>query len=319
MLLGCLQVIFSTIPLALTGSFYLKRDESEVWARAGNLMFSLTATVSVTFWAGMGWAIQDAFDKLNDQINAPKVEFVNLDWLDYCEDRIKEKCQLKATDLPYWARFCHFGGALLMVFVSQVFFWRASVCFGVFRVTDSLEDLKWWPWSEGDGSPMINNYGLAGLLLVLVSFILLCFSRAWRSRHNAQARVQVMKELHGEEASWKQRRTEEAENWAPPASASGSPVIRGALAGPLQASDEGVANIVSMAAEDVVFVDQKLSLKAMMDSPKAMDEETQVPDDESSSLPQRPVTTPGATVIGRPPLADDSPVEHIMPRTSIRL
>ena len=309
-------MIFSTIPLALTGSFYLKRDESEVWARAGNLMFSLTAMVSVTFWGGMGWAIQDAFDKLNDQIHAPKVEFVDLDWLDYCEDRIREKCQLKARDLPVWVRCCHFGGALLIVFVAQIFFWRASVCFGTFRVTDDLEDLKWWPWSEGDGMPMVNKYGLGGLLLVVLSFVILCFSRAWRKRHNAQARVLVMKELHGEEAAWKQRRKEEAENWAPPRSASGSPVVRGAFAKALP-EDDSVVNAVATAAE-VAEVDPKLGLKDIMDL--AMEAETQVPDDEFSSLPQRPAISPGATIIGRPPMgAEYSPTECSPRRTSIRL
>ena len=274
------------------------------------------ALVSVTFWAGMGWAIQDAFDKLNDQINAPRVEFVNLDWLDYCEDRICEKCQLKPRDLPAWARFCHFAGALLLVFVAQVFFWRASVCFGTFRVTDDLEDLRWWPWTEGSKAPMINRFGLGGLLLVLLSFVMLCFSRAWRSRHNAQARAQVMKDLQNEETGWKQRRKEEAENWAPPGSTAGSPVVAGAIAKRLPDSDDSVANVVSIAAAGAE-ADPKFALVDMMDS---LEMETQVPDDESSSLPQRPVTGPGATVIGRPPVSnEDSPSERSPPRTSIRL
>lgn len=322
---GTLPVIFSTIPLALTGSFYLKRDESEVWARAGNLMFSLTALVSVTFWAGMGWAIQDAFDKLNDQIHAPKVEFVELDWLDYCEDRIKEKCQLKAGDLPALVRFCHFGGALLMVFVAQVFFWRAGMCFGTFKVTDDLEGLKWWPWSEGSGKPMINQYGLSGLFLILVSFVLLFLSRAWRGRHNSQTRAHVMKELRGEEEAWKQRRTEEAENWVPPRSVSGSPIIRSALAKPMPDSDS-VVNVVAAALEGAEFADEKALTKlGLEDLDQPMETETQVPDDESSSLPQKPAMTaitPGATVFGRPPVeSDDSSTDPVTspPRTSIRL
>ncbi|OLQ04317.1 Elongation factor G-2, chloroplastic [Symbiodinium microadriaticum] len=297
--IGTLPVIFSTIPLALTGSFYLKRDESEVWARAGNLMFSLTALVSVTFWAGMGWAIQDAFDKLNDQIHAPKVEFVELDWLDYCEDRIKEKCQLKAGDLPALVRFCHFGGALLMVFVAQVFFWRAGMCFGTFKVTDDLEGLKWWPWSEGSGKPMINQYGLSGLFLILVSFVLLFLSRAWRGRHNSQTRAHVMKELRGEEEAWKQRRTEEAENWVPPRSVSGSPIIRSALAKPMPDSDS-VVNVLAAALEGAEFADEKALTKlGLEDLDQPMETETQVPDDESSSLPQKPAMTaitPGLSV-----------------------
>ncbi|CAK9030484.1 Elongation factor G-2 [Durusdinium trenchii] len=221
--IGTLPVILSLIPLALTGSFYLRRDESEVWARAGNLMFSLTALVSVTFWTGMGWAIQDTFDKYNEQLTAPKVEFVELDWLDHCEDRIRDKCQLRFKDLPAWVSFFHFTGAFLMVAVAQFFFWRADSCFGKFKVTDDIAELHWWPWTGDPGSAMIKMPGLAGVILVAVAFVFLMVSRLWRSRHNAKATKLMRAELALEEEAWKARRREEAQNWSPQ-SASASPV-----------------------------------------------------------------------------------------------
>ena len=133
-----------------------------------------------------------------------------------------------------------------------------------------------------------------------------------------------MKELHGEEEAWKQRRTEEAENWVPPRSVSGSPIIRSALAKPMPDSDS-VVNVVAAALEGAEFADEKALTKLGLDDDQPMETETQVPDDEFSSLPQKPTMTamtPGATVIGRPPVvSDDSSTDPgpSPPRTSIRL
>lgn len=246
--IGTLPVILSLIPLALTGSFYLRRDESEVWARAGNLMFSLTALVSVTFWTGMGWAIQDTFDKYNEQLTAPKVEFVELDWLDHCEDRIRDKCQLRFKDLPAWVSFFHFTGAFLMVAVAQFFFWRADSCFGKFKVTDDIAELHWWPWTGDPGSAMIKMPGLAGVILVAVAFVFLMVSRLWRSRHNAKATKLMRAELALEEEAWKARRREEAQNWSPQ-SASASPVIRDASAKSVGDLNPALQGVIATAME----------------------------------------------------------------------
>ncbi|CAK8994381.1 unnamed protein product [Durusdinium trenchii] len=246
--IGTLPVILSLIPLALTGSFYLRRDESEVWARAGNLMFSLTALVSVTFWTGMGWAIQDTFDKYNEQLTAPKVEFVELDWLDHCEDRIRDKCQLRFKDLPAWVSFFHFTGAFLMVAVAQFFFWRADSCFGKFKVTDDIAELHWWPWTGDPGSAMIKMPGLAGVILVAVAFVFLMVSRLWRSRHNAKATKSMRAELALEEEAWKARRREEAQNWSPQ-SASASPVIRDASAKSVGDLNPALQGVIATAME----------------------------------------------------------------------
>lgn len=263
--IGTLPVILSLIPLALTGSFYLRRDESEVWARVGNLMFSLTALVSVTFWTGMGWAIQDTFDKYNEQLTAPKVEFVELDWLDHCEERIREKCQLTVKDLPRWVAFFHFAGALLMVAVAQFFFWRADNCFGNFKVTDDVETLHWWPWKGDPHSAMIKKPGLAGLALVLVAFLFLLVSRTWRSRHNAKATQAVRAELALEEESWKARRIEQAQTWSPQ-SVSASPVIRGASAKSVEDLGDDLKSVVASAVEglDVSTINTMKSMDSVI-------------------------------------------------------
>eukprot|EP00931_Biecheleriopsis_adriatica_P046660 TRINITY_DN26814_c0_g1_i1.p1 TRINITY_DN26814_c0_g1~~TRINITY_DN26814_c0_g1_i1.p1 ORF type:complete len:1074 (+),score=210.71 TRINITY_DN26814_c0_g1_i1:123-3344(+) len=212
-LIGTLPVIFSTVPLALTGSFYLKRQESELWMRAGNLMFSLTALVSITFWAGMGWAIQDVFDKHSDELTAPKVEFLKLDWLDYKQGKIREQCRLSMRDLPLAMRCAHFGGAVLIVAVAQFFFWFSNSCFASFKVTDDVSKLRWLPDGSGSGSAMIKLPGLIGLCVVLVGFVLLLISRAWRARRVQKLTQQLLERLDGEYEQWEEDRLKLIRDW----------------------------------------------------------------------------------------------------------
>merc|ERR1719476_652816 len=78
-LLGTSPIILTIAPTVLTGSFYLKRDESEVWTRTGNLMLFLTTMTSAMFLLGIGLAVQDEFDKKGEEITKPKPEFVDLE------------------------------------------------------------------------------------------------------------------------------------------------------------------------------------------------------------------------------------------------
>eukprot|EP00930_Biecheleria_cincta_P095478 TRINITY_DN87439_c0_g1_i1.p1 TRINITY_DN87439_c0_g1~~TRINITY_DN87439_c0_g1_i1.p1 ORF type:complete len:987 (+),score=128.20 TRINITY_DN87439_c0_g1_i1:78-3038(+) len=211
-LIGTLPVIASLVPLALTGSFYLRRDDGDVWIRAGNLMFSLTAIVSIGFWAGMGWAIQDEFDKHSDELVAPRAEFVDLDWLDYRAGRLQEQCALLWSHMPWWLQVIHPGGALVMVAVAQLFFWRSSLCFGYFKVTDDVSDLAWFSgWNSEDG--MIKPLGLASLGAVALACICQCVSMAWRIRRSLRLSEQASQVLALEETAWKAQRIQEAQRW----------------------------------------------------------------------------------------------------------
>eukprot|EP00913_Durusdinium_trenchii_P032609 g30524.t1 len=160
---------------------------------------------------------KDTFDKYNEQLTAPKVEFVELDWLDHCEDRIRDKCQLRFKDLPAW-------------------------------VTDDIAELHWWPWTGDPGSAMIKMPGLAGVILVAVAFVFLMVSRLWRSRHNAKATKLMRAELALEEEAWKARRREEAQNWSPQ-SASASPVIRDASAKSVGDLNPALQGVIATAME----------------------------------------------------------------------
>jgi len=111
-LLGTCPVMLSIVPMALTGSFYLKRNESEVWMRTGNLMLLLTTCVSACFLVGIGWAIQDEYDKRGDEITKPKEAYVELEWLDHRSECIAEKCHVKWADIPRIIKAAYVAGAI---------------------------------------------------------------------------------------------------------------------------------------------------------------------------------------------------------------
>jgi len=202
-MIGTLPVIFSVIPLALTGSFYLKREESEVWVRAGNLMFTLTVLVSVLFWAGMGWAIQDEFDKHIEELERPKEEFVELDWMDYCQERIAKRCDVEWADIPRAVRCLYLAGSILLIFVGHIFFWRAKQMLGQFKVTDDIEDLGGIGDKETDVLQKQGARVLAAAALCFLGLVVFACWRRWRSRSMGS---EIFRELAAEESAWKECR-----------------------------------------------------------------------------------------------------------------
>jgi len=200
-LLGTCPIIVNLVPLTLTGSFYLKRDNSEVWARAGNLMFTLTILTSVVFWAGMAWAIQNEFAKHHEALTKPKEEFIELDWLDFRSDFTTKRCALTWAVLPRSVKAIFVVGAAGLVLVSQVFFWRFKLCFGQFGVTDDIATLIW--------------YGEDGLVrlpaVICLAFASFCwcgkwYFNWWSARHRKAPAEAAARELETMEADWKRNR-----------------------------------------------------------------------------------------------------------------
>ncbi|CAK0873392.1 unnamed protein product [Prorocentrum cordatum] len=83
------------IPMSMTGSFLNKRHLDERWYNAGNLMFYVTLLVSVVFWAGSAWAVQEAFDRHGEALRSPRADCVHLDWLDHRAAFVAERSAVK--------------------------------------------------------------------------------------------------------------------------------------------------------------------------------------------------------------------------------
>mmetsp|Transcript_29257 Transcript_29257/g.97157 ORF Transcript_29257/g.97157 Transcript_29257/m.97157 type:complete len:1083 (-) Transcript_29257:73-3321(-) len=204
--LGTCPVILSLVPLTLTGSFYLKREDSETWTRAGNLMFTLTVMTSMMFWAGMGWAIQHEFEKNHDALHAPRQEYVDLDWLDHRAAVVAKRCNTTWGALPWAVRVPFVGGALGLVVVSHMFFWRFAKCFGGFKVTDDFSDLVWYGQDA-----LVTPLGAIGLALASLSCLGLVIFLAWNRQFQRGPVEEAARDLDATEAAWKAARLELAE------------------------------------------------------------------------------------------------------------
>lgn len=206
-LLGTFPIIFNVVPLTLTGSFYLKRkgEQSEVWVRAGNLMLTVTALVSVVFWVGMGWAIQDVFEREHENLTRAREEYVDLEWLDHRSGLLSAKCVIVWSDLPLWVKVPYVAGAVGLTLVGVAFFWRSALCFGNFKLTDDITALVWF---GPDG--LIKTPGAIGLGLAGVSYMGLVVYKCWAGRRSRALRRAAEQEVDALEAEWKQQRLEVA-------------------------------------------------------------------------------------------------------------
>mmetsp|Transcript_16616 Transcript_16616/g.43917 ORF Transcript_16616/g.43917 Transcript_16616/m.43917 type:complete len:649 (-) Transcript_16616:109-2055(-) len=198
-LLGTVPIIFSIIPLALTGSFYLRREESEVWLRTGNLMLTLTALVSAVFWVGIGRAVQGEYDRNRHELTRPKEEYLELEWLDHAEGFLAGKCRTSWAEVPRVLRVPYAGGAACAALVGHAFLWRSANCFGSFGVTDDIATLRWL----GPGG-LVRPSGCVGLLAGVLSYAGLAVYATWHKRRTAAAAAEARRHLSAVEASWKE-------------------------------------------------------------------------------------------------------------------
>jgi hypothetical protein len=205
-LLGTCPVIASVVPLALTGSFYLRREDSEAWIRMGNLMLTLTALVSVFFWAGMGWVIQDEFERHSESLARPKEEYLELDWLDHRAAAIESRCKVTWRELPRALQIAYLGGAVTLTAVGHSSIWASSRCFGTFKVTDDIDNLHWF----GTGDSLLHPLGVAGLSLACASYLGLIAYQCWKRRHVRGRVCEIAREVDALEPAWKAQRLTEA-------------------------------------------------------------------------------------------------------------
>jgi len=196
-LLGTAPIIFSIAPMALTGSFYLKRDESEVWTRTGNLMLLITTVVSAVFLVGIGWAIQDEYDRRGDLLK-PKAEFVDLEWLDHRAACLAKQCKVAWHEVPRAVQVAYAIGAVVASFVGHLLLWFSNRCLGTFMLTDDIDQLK-WIGAEGVLKPL----GLAAVEIGLLSFAGLFVFHGWQACRGRRSRKDAQQALDATMEAWK--------------------------------------------------------------------------------------------------------------------
>lgn len=210
-IIGTCPVIASVIPLALSGTFLVKRGDGPVWARAGTLMFSLTVVVSLVFIGGTAWSIQDEYERHHDRFTQPKEEYVHLEWLDHRTSKVRERCVVTWADLPLFIRIPYVTGAALLIVVGEIFLVAKQACVSNFVLGTDLENtlqLKELKWIGR--SALITPLGAGSLLAALFALAGLTVYKSWYRSICAPRIVAAIAELDAQEASWKAARVLEA-------------------------------------------------------------------------------------------------------------
>jgi len=205
-LLGTTPIILAVAPLALSGSFYLRKNGyGDMWARLGNFMFILSGVVTMAFWAGCAWAVQEEFAKNQEALNTPREEFVDLEWLSYLNGKVSAKTAVKWREVPRVVLAPFVVGMLGMTFAANLFMWQMQKCLGTFDVDGDISTLK---WLGQDG--LIMPMGLIGFAVVGASLLGLVVYKVWQTGYSRGPRAEALKEFGAEEAEWKATRRHEA-------------------------------------------------------------------------------------------------------------
>jgi len=206
MLFGTIPIIFFVAPCVMTGSFYLKQDESEMWSRSGTLMMTLTMVVNMILWALAGWAIQEQFDKNHEKITRPMETYLELDWRDYKEAELATAKVIKFEDVPWPLRYSYVYFMVVVIMVCQFFYWTPTTCFGEFPVTGDIKKLEW----AGENG-LFKTPGIVGCGITCFC-CLVCWSFGkWKALQCKAARMEKAAELAKFEEEWKTRRREQCE------------------------------------------------------------------------------------------------------------
>eukprot|EP00435_Cladocopium_sp_Y103_P061916 s2039_g23.t1 len=142
--IGTLPIIFFVGACSLSGSFYLKQEESEFWDRIATFMMSASVLLCVLLQIMGVWAIQTELDRNEWELTKPLEQNLHLDWLDFKATQVAKSRPLRWPEIPLWLKLLTILGVLGQVMTGQLFYWVSSICFGEFEVTDDINDLVLW-------------------------------------------------------------------------------------------------------------------------------------------------------------------------------
>jgi len=207
--LGTCPIIFFIIPCALSGSFYLKKGSSQIWTTLSSLMVASTLVVTAILWMIVAWALQQQLETNREELSRPLEQNVDLEWIDYRNSKVADKCGIPWGSLPSSVRVLYILGAATHILVCQSLFWASSYIFGSFEVQDHFKTLVWYR----SGTFLVKK-GVKGepLLSIMAIFLLTVYVLAWagyvqintyRSSKTRLARMDALKDLSTQEAQWK--------------------------------------------------------------------------------------------------------------------
>ncbi|CAK0900514.1 unnamed protein product [Prorocentrum cordatum] len=214
--LGTVPIIFFITPCTLSGAFYLRAGESAFWSRAASLMVSSTALMGLGLWLMAAWKIQEKLDEEDWEVTRPLAKNVDLDWLDFRSQEIATVCTATWSSLPRCVRCASTTGLFTILCVCYLFFWRSSVCFGSFEVTDDIDALVLWRGEDG----IIKPTGMVGLATSGVAMLGCLVLHVYVTMLQREVVSKKVAELDAMEMAWKaefRQRAAEVEKAGPPA------------------------------------------------------------------------------------------------------
>jgi len=202
--LGTLPIIFFVAACSLSGSFYLKQQESELWDRVATFMMSASVFLCMLLQIMGAWAIQTQLDRNEWELTKPLEQNIDLDWLDFRWKEISRKAAVRWSDMPMWLKIVTLFGVCVQVGVGQLLYWRSSMCFGEFEVTDEISSLQWWV--DGNAPGLILLPGLLCSALSVGGWLFYFVLVAWLKHKQAKPLAEMTKRLDSIETAWKDLR-----------------------------------------------------------------------------------------------------------------
>jgi len=207
--LGTVPIIFYIVPCVLSGAFYVRKSESKFWESAADLMVASTLFINLALWVGAAWAIQTQLEENHFQLSKPLLENVDLDWLDYRNDRIQQACIIRLPDVPSWIVGAFVTGAVIVVVVGHLVYWLPTYFFNRFQVNDDIKLLNWL------GSSGLFQYtGLAAVCAAITASGGWLILDVWARRKKREPQAREAEQLAKEEEAWKEQRRAEAQSVA---------------------------------------------------------------------------------------------------------
>ncbi|CAE7624789.1 unnamed protein product [Symbiodinium microadriaticum] len=227
--LGTLPIVFFVAACSLSGSFYLKQHESELWDRAATFMMSASVFLCMLLQAKppsqhapvtpplqfrsaqiMGaWAIQTQLDQREWEAGAGMISGPSISCL------LRPRSVDEALGAERGAGLAGLSLARdVTIALAEVGGrprldpgcdppWSAHTGFGEFEVTDDIDSLEWWVDGE---SGLVLLPGLVCCCLSIGGWAFYFVMSCWLKRKRAKPFLEMAKRLDTIEVRWKEMR-----------------------------------------------------------------------------------------------------------------
>lgn len=197
--LGTMPIVFFVVPSVLTGSFYLRKDEDDIWMNAAGVMLSVAVVVTAILWIGAAWSIQVTLDTCERELLTPRLADLMLHWFDHRAAKLGSARRVGWCEVPWTMRALLLVPTCLTAAVSHLFFWFYDRCFTAVELGGGSSDVT----LLGTDDAVFLVPGLIGMTTVGVNIVCMCIFSMWSRRHTQSKFRLAMTQLDAEEIKWK--------------------------------------------------------------------------------------------------------------------